>query len=453
MFNFFKPQTKEVVTRFAPSPTGTLHTGGARTALFCYLYAKQRKGKFILRIDDTDKERSTKEFENDIIKGMAWLGLNHDEIYHQSERTEIYQKYLNRLIKEDKIYLSKETVEKEGDRAEVIRFRNPNKKIKFTDLIKGEIEFDTTELGDFVVAKDLDTPLYHFASIVDDYELGITHVIRGEDHISNTPRQILMWEAIGATTPEFAHLPMILAPDRTKLSKRKHASIASLNEFIKNGYLNQAVLNFVALLGWSPQSIHTNRESNTNEDIFSLEKLIEIFDLAKVQKSGAIFNIEKLNWLNREYIRLLSPEEFIKKADPFITSLKQLLGYTDDRFKQIIPLLLDRIYTLGDIQKMFEEGELQFFFQQPEYKKELLKDTSFLNDTIELVKKIPSNQFTVENIKSAIWDFATEKGRGNVLWPMRIALSGREKSPDPFTIAEIIGQTETLNRLHYAQNL
>jgi glutamyl-tRNA synthetase len=443
---------KKIITRFAPSPTGTLHTGGARTALFAYLYAKQRGGKFILRIDDTDKVRSTKEFEKAILDGMNWLGLSHDEIFYQSERTEIYQKYLKKLLSEDKIYISKETIEKEGDRAEVIRFRNPNKKVSFHDLIRGKIEFDTTELGDFVIAKDMETPLYHFASVVDDFEMGISHVIRGEDHISNTPRQILMWEAIGADIPKFAHLPMIMTPDRTKLSKRKHASIASLNSFIDMGYLSEAVVNFVALLGWSPQSIH-NTETNSNDEILSLDQLLKIFDLEKVQKSGAVFNIEKLNWLNREYIRKLSAEEFISRANPFTSEIKALPDYSDDKFKKIIPLLLERIYTLAEIKKMFEEGEIQYFFSQPQYVKELLKNTSFLPETIKIIEAIPEEQFTTEGIKVAIWDFATEKGRGDVLWPMRIALSGKEKSPDPFTLASTLGKTETLSRLTSALNL
>lgn len=444
--------TKPIITRFAPSPTGTLHTGGARTALFSYLYAKQNNGKFILRIDDTDKERSTKEFEKAIIAGMNWLGLHHDEIFYQSARTKIYQTYLQKLLTEDKIYISAEEIKKEGDRAEVIRFRNPNKKVSFNDLIRGTIEFDTTELGDFVIAKDMETPLYHFASVVDDYEMQITHIIRGEDHISNTPRQILMWEAIGAPIPEFAHLPMILAPDRTKLSKRKHASIASLNEFINKGYLSEAVLNFVALLGWSPQSIHNN-ETDSNLEILNLEQLLKLFELNKVQKSGAIFNIEKLNWLNREYLRRLSNEEFISQSEPYLSELKKLPEYSAEKFSKIIPLILDRIYILSDLSKMYEDGELQYFFTKPSYTKDLLKNTAFLEDTTRLITDIPEEQFTAETVKASIWDFATEKGRGEVLWPMRIALSGKEKSPDPFTLAEILGKEETIERLRAAQTV
>lgn len=439
-----------VVTRFAPSPTGTLHMGGVRTALFNYLFTKQRNGKSILRIDDTDKTRSTKEFEQDIIKGLAWLGLDYGETYHQSERLGIYQKYLTKLVEENKIYISKEVVEKEGDRTEVIRFRNPNKKVKFTDLIKGEIEFDTTELGDFVVAKDLKTPLYHFASVVDDYEMGITHIIRGEDHISNTPRQILMWEAIGATLPEFAHLPMILAPDRTKLSKRRHASIASLNGFIENGYISQAVVNFVALLGWSPQSIH-DKETVVDTEILSLDELINLFDISKVQKSGAIFNIQKLNWLNKEYIKLLPP---VKLGEEVLLWLKNSVSDYDEKIaSRLVPVIADRINYFGQIKQIAEEGELDYFFTAPKYNKILLKNTAFLGETMDLLKNIPAEQFTAEQIKTVLWDFATAKGRGEVLWPMRIALSGKEKSPDPFTLAATLGKTETLARLTHAQNL
>ena len=422
--------------RFAPSPTGTLHTGGARTALFNYLFAKQTGGKFILRIDDTNKIRSTKEFEQDILNGLKWLGLSYDELYYQSKRLDLYKKYLKQLLDKDKIYISKEEIKKEGDRGEVIRFRNPNKKVKFIDLIKGEIEFNTTELGDFIVAKDLETPLYHFASIADDFDLKITHTIRGEDHISNTPRQILMWEALGAESPQFAHLPLILAPDKSKLSKRKHAGIASLNSFIAEGYLPEALINFVALLGWNP---------GTDQELFSLAELIKAFNLNQVQKSGAIFNIEKLNWINREYLRRLSPEEFLNKAEPFLPELKTL--------PTLLPVLLERIYTLGDLKKMSGSGELKCFFSMPSYDKELLKNQIYFSDIIKLLGPIPKNNFTAENVKAAVWNFATEQGRGEVLWPMRIALSGQKQSPDPFTIASIIGKTETLKRLGYAARL
>jgi glutamyl-tRNA synthetase len=440
---------KTVRVRFAPSPTGTLHTGGVRTALFNYLFAKQNNGHFVLRIDDTDKARSTKEFEQDILNGLKWVGFDYDEICYQSERSELYKKYLNQLLTENKIYVSKEEIKKESDLPEVIRFRNPNKKVKFTDLIKGEIEFDTTELGDFIVAKDLETPLYHFASVVDDFDLGITHLIRGEDHLSNTPRQILMWEALGATMPQFAHLPLILAPDRSKLSKRKHASIASLNNFIAEGYLSEALINFVALLGWSPQG--EKELTNPNEEILSLADLVKLFKLEKVQKSGAIFNVEKLNWINREYLLRLPIPEIVAQTEIFLPELKNLPE--SSKLNLIFKILLERIHTFGEIKKMAGAGELTYFFTTPEYPKELLKNQNYFTALIELIEKIPDNQFTSDKIKTAVWDYATQKGRGEVLWPMRIALTGQKQSPDPFTVAEVLGKPETLKRLTHARDL
>jgi len=433
-----------IVTRFAPSPTGTLHTGGARTALIDFIYAKQNNGRYILRIDDTDKARSTKEYEAEIIDDLHWLGIIEDERFYQSDRLDRHQFFLKKLLDENKAYLSKEEVKEEGQSPEVIRFRNPNRVVTFQDAIRGEVSVDTTDLGDFIIAKDINTPLYHFASIVDDFELGITEVIRAEEHLSNTPRQILMWEAIGAPLPNFAHLPLILAPDRTKLSKRKHADIAAVGEFRKKGYLPEAIVNYIAFLGWNP---------GTDEEILSLDDLIKQFNIAKVQKGGAIFNQEKMDWYNREYLRKLSPDEFLKTAEPFLSEIKGLPHYSDERMKQIIPFLLDHIYTLGEIHTLASTGDIQYFFETPNYDKALLKDTAFLADSIKLIGTVPEDNFTAETVKQAIWDFATEKGRGAVLWPMRTALSGKEKSADPFTIAEIIGKEETLNRLTHAENL
>ncbi len=214
----------EIITRFAPSPTGTLHAGAYRTAIFSYFFAKKNAGKFILRIEDTDKERSMKEYEENILESLKWLGISYDEMHRQSDLVERHKFYLQKMIDEGKAYVSQEEVKKEGDRATVIRFKNPNKKISFDDLVRGKIEFDTTELKDFVLAKSIDEPLFHLAVVVDDYEMGITHVIRGEDHISNTPRQILIQQAIGAPTPLYAHLPIVLGTDRTKLSKRERSA-------------------------------------------------------------------------------------------------------------------------------------------------------------------------------------------------------------------------------------
>ncbi|MCX6717904.1 MAG: glutamate--tRNA ligase family protein, partial [Candidatus Taylorbacteria bacterium] len=248
----------------------------------------------MLRIEDTDKIRSTKESEDDIMTGIKWLGLSYDEFFRQSERERIYKAYIEKLISEDKAYISKEEVKEEGQRAEVIRFRNPNKKVKFNDLIRGEIEFDTTELGDFVIAKSLEEPVFHLVVVVDDFEMGVTHIIRGEDHISNTPRHILIQEAISAPTPIYAHLPLMLAEDRAKLSKRKHGEMTSVKYYQKMGYTPGAFVNFLAFVGWNP---------GTEKEIFSLDEMIQEFDISKVQKAGAIFNPQKLLWYNKEYIK------------------------------------------------------------------------------------------------------------------------------------------------------
>ena len=271
----------------APSPTGNFHIGGARTALFNFLYARKHEGKFIIRIEDTDKERSKKEFEEDIIESLNWLGLKYDELYRQSDREEVYKKYLKKMLDLGSVYI------KDGE--QVIRFKNPNKKIKFNDLIRGDIEFDTTELEDFIIAKNVNEPLYHLAVVVDDHEMAITHIIRGEDHISNTPRQILIQEAIGAERPLYAHLPLILAQDRSKLSKRKHGEAVSVNYYRQKGILPQALINYLALLGWNP---------GTDEEIFTLNELIKVFDLSRVHKGGAMFDEKKLAWVNRKHFNL-----------------------------------------------------------------------------------------------------------------------------------------------------
>lgn len=430
-------KNSQVVTRFAPSPTGVLHVGVARTALFNYLFAKQNNGKFILRIEDTDIERSKKEYEEDIISNLKWLGLEWDEFYKQSDRKEIYKKYIRKLLDEDKAYVSEN---EDGKSKSVIRFRNPGKKVAFNDLIRGDIEFDTTELGDFVIAKDEETPLYHFTVVVDDFEMKISHVIRGEDHISNTPRQIIIQEAINAPRPLYAHIPLILGSDRSKLSKRHGA--ASLSEYKKLGYLSKALINFLAFLGWNP---------GTDQEIFSMKELAEQFKLSKVQKSGAIFNIEKLNWINSQYIKKIDEEKLFEMCQPYFKN------YNNDKEKigKIIKIKQERMSTLA------EAGEgIEYFFEQPEYKKEMLlwkKETSLdktkqhLEKVLEILKKIEENNFTSHNIKEKIWPYAEEQGRGNVLWPLRMALTGLEKSPDPFIVAEILGKEETVSRLESAK--
>src|SRR3989344_1855262 len=272
-------ESKKVVVRFPPSPTGFLHMGNVRTALYNYLFAKQNGGKFLVRIEDTDKTRSKKEYEDDMFASMKWLGLEHDnkgEEWRQTARADVYKKYLDLLIKSGVVYISSES---EGENREVVRFKNPGGKIKFSDLIRGEVETDVGYLNDFIIARNVGEPLYHLTVVVDDLESKVTHIIRGEDHIPNTPRQILIWKAIAEVSgtlldiPQYAHLPMILAPDKSKLSKRKHGETVSLRYYREKGYEPAAIINFLALIGWNP---------GTDQDIFSLTELVKIFDLAKV---------------------------------------------------------------------------------------------------------------------------------------------------------------------------
>lgn len=390
----------------APSPTGNLHVGTARTTLFNYLFAKQNGGKFILRIDDTDTERSTKAFEENILDGIAWLRMSYDELFCQSERTSIYVSYLKKMIDSGSAYVSKEEVKEEGQRAEVIRLKNPNKKVVFDDLIRGQVEFDTTDLGDFIVAKSLEEPLYHLASVVDDIEMNITHVIRGEDGISNTPRQILLQEALGASNPIYAHLPLILGSDRSKLSKRKHGEVVWIDTYKNKGYLPEAMVNYLALLGWNP---------GTDQEIFTMDELIEQFDIAKIQKGGAIFDIKKLDWVNKEHIKRLPPE---KQKEILLKSIQ------------------DEPYMIGE-----PELDVSKIGWKDTSKEETLKH-------LEKVAEILKAQSTEH--KAQIMGYAEKEGKGSVLWPIRYALTGAQASPDPLTILEILGKEKSLKRLEKA---
>ncbi|MBI5817139.1 MAG: glutamate--tRNA ligase [Candidatus Yonathbacteria bacterium] len=435
-----------VRVRFAPSPTGTMHVGTARTALFNFLFAKKHGGKMVLRIEDTDKERSKKEYEDDILEGLQWLSISYDELYRQSERTDVYKKYLEQLIKNGSAYVSKEESSEEGRRGEVIRFKNSGKTVTFHDLIRGDISFDTTELGDFVIAKDLETPLYNFAVVVDDFDMNITHIIRGEDGISNTPRQILIQEALNAPRPLYAHIPFILAPDRSKLSKR-HGAV-SVTEYRDLGFLSEALVNFLALIGWNP---------GDEREIFSLEELAKEFSLEKVQKGGAIFNVEKLRWMNKEYLKKIPAAEFKKRVLECIPdSIRSLPGFNEKKLDAVLAIVGERMSTFKDIAAMAEKGEIGYYFATPEYPKEKLlwkeesdyaKTKARLTQTIHILETLEEASFTAEKIKEALWDYATKEGRGFVLWPMRYALSGKDKSPDPFVLADVLGKGETKQRL------
>jgi glutamyl-tRNA synthetase len=446
---------KTIVTRFAPSPTGNLHSGVCRTAIYSYLYAQKNNGVFVLRIEDTDKERSKKEYEENILDSLLWLGLDYNILIRQSENVARHRSVLEKLIKNGHAYVSKEEA-KDGSGAikEIIRFKNPNIDISFEDEIKGTITMNTTDLGDFVIAKNINEPLFHLAVVVDDFDEGITHIIRGEDHVSNTPRQILIQKAIGAPTPIYAHLPLVLGFDKQKLSKRKGA--LAVTEYKDLGYFPEAFLNMVTLVGWN---------SGTEQELFSKEELIHLFEFSKVQKSPAMFNPEKLDWINREYLKKLSYEEQEEYVEKFIPdSLKKLAGYTNEIVHNITPIIMERISKGQDIIDMAVNGELTYFFGKPAYDKDSLFFKSskipnenkcqilreYLTNAIFIINKIKITDFTKENIKEKLWPYAEEVGRGEILWPIRYALSGLDKSPDPFIIASILGKEETISRLNAA---
>lgn len=431
---------KKVIVRFPPSPTGLFHIGNARTFLFNYLFAKQNNGQIVFRLEDTDKERSKKEYADDIIENLKWLGIEPDfsTTVRQSERSEIYKKYLQKLIDEDKAYFAEPAFAEAtaGEGRKVIRFKNPNKKIVFNDLIRGDIEFDTTELKDFVIAKSLEEPIYHLAVVIDDFEMGVTHVIRGDDGISNTPRQILIQEAIDAPRPIYAHLPMMLAQDKTKLSKRKHGEQVSVSYYREAGYLPEAVINFLAMVGWNP---------GDDREILSMDDLIKNFDIKKVQKKGGIFNVEKLRWINKEYIKLQknNTKEALDKK------LKEKFGNYKIHPK-LTEILFERIEVISDLDVLIENGELDYLFNKPILNKEKIV---WKNQTQGKAKESLEKVLEIIGSKEKIMELAEKEGKGETLWPLRYALSGKEKSPDPLTLVEILGVEETKKRIQSAIQL
>ncbi|TSC89063.1 MAG: glutamyl-tRNA synthetase [Parcubacteria group bacterium Gr01-1014_3] len=470
---------KPVRVRIAPSPTGYLHIGTARTALFNYLFAKQNNGSFILRIEDTDLERSEKRFEEDIINSLQWLGLDWDEgpvagkktykgkfkPYRQTERLDTYEKYINKLLEDHAAYYcfcTKEELENQRQAAlaegrapkysgkcrslsaeevkqnmainqgHVIRFKVPEVTVSFKDLIRGEISFDATLIGDIVIAKDPRVPLYNFAVVVDDSEMEISHVIRGEDHIANTPKQILIQRALGLDQPEYAHLPLILDPDRSKMSKRYSAT--SINEYKEQGFLPEAMVNFMALLGWHPQG---------DKETFTIEELAKEFDLTRIQKAGAVFNIAKLKWVNGQYIKKLQPEQLM---------LRLGLPETKENLR-VGAIVKDRLETLQDFAALTD-----FLFKLPEYEAGLLvwqtNTKEKTKENLESARKILSNieeaDYNKKYLDEVLMPTAIAQGKGDYLWPLRVAVSGQKASPGPFEIIEALGKEKTLERIQIA---
>jgi glutamyl-tRNA synthetase len=466
-----------VKVRFAPSPTGALHVGGVRTALYNYLFAKNKNGKFYLRIEDTDPERSKKEWIDIILEGLSWVGIEWDgEIVLQSKRLEIYKEYALKLLREDKAYYcycteeeiekykeeakilkkpfkyprtclkrSKEEIEKlekEG-RKKAIRFKVPPGKTEFFDLIHGKIEFDNSEIEDFVILRQDDFPTYQLACVVDDHLMEITHVIRGDDHIANTPKQILLYKAFGWEPPLFAHLPMILGPDKKRLSKRHGAT--SITEFKEEGFLPEAIFNFLALLGWSP---------GNNREIVSKEEMIKLFDIKKVNKRACIFEMNKLLWMNSEYIKKMEDEKLLEISLKFFEKKEWFdKEKSIETLRKIIPLFKTRIRTL----KEFPEFSDYFFTREYKYEKEGIDKYFIYPEVFEIIEEILSEIISLKDFnKINVEKIVREKAKENnvktsfIIHPLRIILTGKQVGPGLFDIIEILGKEEVIFRIKRA---
>lgn len=488
-----------IKTRFAPSPTGYLHVGGLRTALYSYLLAKKNGGQFLLRIEDTDRERFVADGTTNILKSLYWAGIIPDEgvklndfsdpdesqviqegkngPYIQSERLEIYQEHIQKLLENGSAYycfcekdrldnvreeciknkvqpkydglckkISLSEARKRVDNGEkyTIRLKMPEGETIFNDLVRGEVKFKNETIDDQVLIKSDGYPTYHLAVVVDDHLMGITHVVRGEEWISSTPKHIALYYAFGWEIPKFAHLPLLLNSDKSKLSKRQ--GDVAVRDYMNKGYLKEALINFVAFLGWNP---------GDDREIFNLKELEKEFTLEKVGKAGAVFNIEKLNWYNKEHIKKMSSEELARLTIPFFE--KEKFHQNQKFMEKVVKLEQERATTLADIPEA-----VKFIFKLPKYdstmliwKKNDLKTTQkILKELILFLETIKEKDFTEDKLQKKLVAWIKEKGYGNgdVLYPMRVALSGQKDSPGPFEIADALGKNEVLLRLKKAVN-
>jgi len=474
----------KIVTRFAPSPTGFMHVGNLRTALYAYLLAKKNNGILILRIEDTDKEREVKGATEHILKVLKWVGINWDEgpdiggphaPYIQSERLDLYKKYAQKLIDkglaypdpyaEDEVNKFRKKAELEGkaflfrehrpekfkvwDGTKPLRFKVENiKSYHWNDIVFGDLSAGPEALDDFVLIKSDGYPTYNFCHIVDDIEMGVTHVVRGQEYISSIPKFLSLYEALDVKPPIFVCLPHIMGKGGNKKLGKRDGAKDSL-EYKEEGYLPEAMVNFMALLGWHPSD---------DREIFSMKELIEVFEVERIQKSGAQWNDEKLDWINKEYIKLFAEknsEELKKKIFEYLP--KELREIKNS--EKLIPIISERISKFSDIKKIVEIGELNFFYKEPRYEKEKLifknitaeKISKNLKQAVDELIKIEEKNFTKENIKEILMKIGESlPSKGELLHPIRFALSGLDKSPDPFIIAEILGKNETISRLQKA---
>ena len=483
--------------RIAPSPTGPLHIGTARTALYNYLHARHVGGTFVLRLEDTDRVRSTIEFEKDILDGLHWLGLDWDEgpevagepahgphaPYRQMERLPLYAAAAQRLLGDDLAYPCYCTAEElEADRkaqeaarqppryvgrcahltaderlareAEgrrgALRFRVGTGVVQFDDIVRGRVEIDVANLGgDFVIVRSDGTPLYHFTVVVDDAEMAITDVIRGEDHLSNTPKHILLFRALGNRVPRFAHLPLILNADRSKMSKRK--SQTAIDDYIAQGFIREALLNYLALLGWS---------TGTEEEVLTLDEIVARFDLRDVHKGGAVFDRERLEWLNGQWIRRLDPDDLIDRLRPFIEA-ERVAGRidrmpSDDEVRSLLPVIQERLPTLGAI------GDLVGFLWADEVsvdaeilvpkRWDLATTLQGLTAARETIDSLGDVAFEADELEPRLRELAEERGWkvGDLFMAIRVAVTGRTATPPLFDTLVALGRDRVLARLDAA---
>lgn len=478
--------SKKVRVRIAPSPSGNLHVGTARTALFNYLFAKKSGGDFVLRIEDTDLERSDVKYIQNIFDSLRAIGLLWDEgpdkggpygPYSQSEKFDVYKQYAAQLVKNGfayECYCTQEELEAEKElsvknkvahkysgkcknltveqvkqyqeegRIPTLRFAVPeNQVISFIDLVKGNLEFDSNLIGDFVIMKSNGTPTYNFAVVVDDIDMKITHILRGEDHISNTAKQILIYSALGVEAPEFAHLGMILAPDRSKLSKRHGATAVS--EFIEQGYLPEAFVNFIALLGWSPSD---------GQEIKTLDEIIEDFDISRLSSSNSIFEFDKLNWMNGQYIRSLPVSDILERAKIYLTDY-DLSEYAQSQLERIVEVVREPLVLLSEIK-----DAVSYFFGKdveiaPEIQTTVLDSDVSQKVLVEFEKLAQNLEYSEEALHHALEEFRGEfKEQGikpkDTMWAIRAALTGRTRGADISAVISLLGKEKVLARVQKA---
>ncbi|MCX5704647.1 MAG: glutamate--tRNA ligase [Candidatus Omnitrophica bacterium] len=422
--------------RFAPSPTGNLHIGGGRTALFNWLYIRAKDGKFILRIEDTDKERSKKEFVDEILGSLTWLGFKWDEIYYQSKRFDIYREYAQKLLKEGKAYTEK-LPDKPG---EAIIFKVMPQKIKIKDLIRGDIEFDAENIKDQVLMKSDGTPTYNFACVVDDALMNITHVIRGDDHISNTPKQILLYEALGLPLPAFAHLPLIMGMEGGRLSKRTGAT--AISDYRKMGYLPEALVNYLLLLSWAP---------GEDREVIDINEAIKLFDITDVNKTAATFDLKKLDWMNNQYLKSADSEKLTDDIIPMLIEAKCIDKDNFDRgyVLSLVKLFQPRLAHVNDFVDWADFFFLKEVKMDPVAQAKCLSK-DFSKEFALFVQRLDALQdFTVENIEKCFRDMMAELGlEAKVLiHPIRVALTGKTIGPGLFEVIYHLGKERSKERL------